>query len=103
MYRPQRPSEDRFSGPLNQSGELPGGDIVRLRLEAGLTAEVTLEPAHGFDVGSGPGQPRTATIHGGTAGVILDGRGRSLELPVDRKTCREAVVKWNRALEMYPE
>ena len=92
-----------FEGELRESGELRGGDIVRLRLEVGQTAQVILQPARGFDVGSGPGRTRSATIHGGTVGIVLDGRGRSLELPADRSSCRELVVKWNRAIEMYPE
>ncbi|MEI8017047.1 MAG: glutamate mutase L [Schlesneria sp.] len=92
-----------FEGGLQDSGELQGGEIVRLNLEVGQTAQVTLHPARGFDVGSGPGKMRSATVHGGTVGIILDGRGRPLELPSERTRCREFVVKWNRAVEMYPE
>jgi len=92
----------RFEGTLRAFGELPAGDLIRFPLAIGETAEIHLEPARGFDVGAGPGKPRTATIHGGTVGVILDGRGRSLELPNDRPTCRNAVLKWNRAMNMYP-
>ena len=92
-----------FKGTLSESGELLSGDVVRLPLDVDQTAEVYLEPASGFDVGAGLGKPRSATIHGGTVGVILDGRGRSLELPSDRNLCRETVMKWNRAVEMYPQ
>ena len=92
-----------FQGGLNASGNLKGGELARLSLPVEETAEVTLEPARGFDVGSGPGKPRTATIHGGTVGVILDGRGRALELPADRLNCREVIKSWNHAMNMYPE
>ena len=92
-----------FEGELQESGELRGGEVVRLRLGVGQTAQVILQPARGFDVGSGPGKARSATVHGGTVGIIVDGRGRSLELPEDRAKCRELVVKWNRAIDMYPE
>ncbi len=92
-----------FEGGLQESGELRGGEIVRLRLDVGQTAQVILQPARGFDVGSGPGKTRSATIHGGTVGIVLDGRGRPLELPLERTRCRELVVKWNRAIEMYPD
>ena len=92
-----------FEGELQESGELRGGEIIRLRLDVGQIAQVVLQPARGFDVGSGPGKMRSAMVHGGTVGIILDGRGRSLELPVDRTKCRELVVKWNRVIDMYPE
>ena len=93
----------KFSGALRDSGELRFGDLQRLRLGRGETAQVQLDPARGFDVGAGPGKPLTRAIHGGTAGVILDGRGRPLTLPSDRATCRETVRRWNKTLEMYPE
>ena len=93
----------KFSGALRDSGDLRFGDLQRLRLGRGETAQVQLDPARGFDVGAGPGKPLTATIHGGTSGVILDGRGRPLMLPSDRATCRETVRRWNKAMEMYAE
>ena len=92
----------RFQGILNSSGNLISGELVRLMLPVGQTAEVILEPIRGVDVGSGPGKPRTAIIHGGTVGVILDGRGRPLELPTDRTECRSVVTRWNRSIDLYP-
>lgn len=91
-----------FAGTLGDSGELRCGDLIRVRLDAGKTAEIHLQPSRGFDVGSGPGKDRTATVHGGTVGVILDGRGRPLELPNERAACRELLLKWNRSIDMYP-
>ena len=93
----------QFSSGLTESGLLHFGEILRIPLDVGQTAEVQLEPAKGFDIGEGPGKPRTATIHGGTVGVILDGRGRSLELPTDRTLCRQVVKSWNQSMGMYPE
>jgi hypothetical protein len=92
----------QLNGNLRTSGALQSGDVVRLPLGVAEFAEIHLEPARGFDVGAGLGKPRTATIYGGTVGVILDGRGRPLELSTDRSACREAVMKWNRAMAMYP-
>ena len=45
-----------FEGELQESGELRGGEIIRLRLDVGQIAQVVLQPARGFDVGSGPGR-----------------------------------------------
>lgn len=92
----------KLQGALTESGELRFGDLIRISLDPGQTAQIHLEPARQFDVGSGPGKPHTATVHGGTVGLILDGRGRPLILPSDRSTCRDAILKWNHAMEMYP-
>lgn len=98
----QRICRYKFQGNLHESGDLHFGELIRIRLAAGVTAEINLEPSREFDVGAGPGKARTATIHGGTVGVILDGRGRPLKLPTDRAACRESLVRWNRSVEMYP-
>ena len=57
----------------------------------------------GVDLGNGPGKSVTRTIKGGTVGVVLDGRGRPLQLPEDsgerRRAVRDAIV----ALDLYPD
>ena len=93
----------RFEGSLKDSGELKSGELIRFSLPAGETAEVHLDPVNGFDVGAGSGKPRKATVFGGAVGVILDGRGRPLELPSDRNICRKSLLKWNKAIDMYPD
>ncbi|MCA8997904.1 MAG: glutamate mutase L [Planctomycetaceae bacterium] len=68
-----------FTGAnLKESGEVQVGELKTLPLGIGETAEVRLEPARGFDLGAGPGQPLSATVRGGTVGILLDGRGRPL-------------------------
>lgn len=42
------------------------------------TLEIT--PEKSFDVGAGKGKPRTATVEGGTVGIIVDTRGRPFNL-----------------------
>jgi hypothetical protein len=90
-------------GGLNESGEMLYGDIRLFPLADDQTARITLEPARGFDVGAGSGKPLEREVRGGTVGLILDSRGRPLVLPEDQKACREAVTRWVRALELYPE
>lgn len=92
----------QFSGNLRQSGELRVGDLLRLPLGPHETARVVLQPTRGFDVGAGPGKAWEGEVHGGPVGVILDGRGRPLALPDDRRACQALVEQWNRAVEMYP-
>ena len=77
---------------------LGGGDLVRLELASGARAELSLHPARGVDVGAGPGREREVTVTGGEAGVVIDCRGRPIELPEDGETRREAIRSWLDAL-----
>jgi hypothetical protein len=59
-----------------------------------LRAEAAIQPAKGFDVGAGKGKPRTAAVTGGVVGVIIDARGRPLNLPADDGTRIRKLVEW---------
>jgi hypothetical protein len=61
-----------------------------------------ITPARGFDVGAGKGKELEATLEGGTVGVIIDGRGRPLQLPADKKERVRKLSEWNKALNIYP-
>ena len=84
------------------SGELKVGDLNRFPLGDGAEAELTLRPVRGWDVGAGPGQEIHATVRGGAAGLILDGRGRPISLPKDDGKRMERIGAWNNALGLYP-
>lgn len=88
-------------GALNERGELSCGDIRLFPLGIGETAHVAIEPARGFDVGSGPGKRVEREVRGGTVGLILDARGRPLVLPEDLADCREMQRRWLREFGMY--
>jgi uncharacterized protein (TIGR01319 family) len=93
----------RISGSgLNETGEIRVGEMRKIPLEAGKTATIRVEPARGFDCGAGPGKPIEKEIRGGTVGVILDGRGRPLELPADDTERRQQLAQWVRELDLYP-
>jgi len=81
---------------------LARGDLVRLPLAMGRTARAKLTPARGVDVGAGPGQPLACELQGGEAGLILDGRGRPIELPADARERVAALERWAAALDLYP-
>lgn len=86
---------------LNESGTMHFGDIKLLPLGLGETATVHVEPARHFDLGAGPGKKLEREVRGGTVGLILDARGRPLELPSDRTACRESTTRWVTALELF--
>jgi hypothetical protein len=79
------------------------GDIDRIPLRDDETATVIIEPTGDFDVGMGPGKRREATVWGGAAGIVIDARGRPLKLPEDFRQRREALLRWFKALNAYPE
>lgn len=101
-----KPGKDCFSyrisgKTLNTSGSLRCGELRLLALGEGETAEVAIEPASRFDVGAGPGKKIEREVRGGTVGLILDARGRPLELPEERGACRRMIAEWVAALDLY--
>ena len=62
-----------------------------------------MTPARGFDLGNGPGKSVTRNVRGGAAGIILDARGRKLELPEDPTERRQAVTRVVEASGMYDD
>jgi uncharacterized protein (TIGR01319 family) len=92
----------RLSGSgLNETGDVRVGEMRKIPLEPGQTATISVEPARGFDCGAGSGKPIDKEIRGGTVGVILDGRGRPLQLPEDESQCRKLLTTWVTALDLY--
>jgi hypothetical protein len=79
------------------------GEIKRLPLSGGEEVEAVISPAKGFDIGEEPGHRMEARVMGGIGGVILDGRGRPLQLPSDDGARRELLMEWFTELRMYPD
>jgi uncharacterized protein (TIGR01319 family) len=88
-------------GGQTQTGTLTCGEVLRLPLPPGTSAPARFTPHRGFDLGAGPGQPVEQPVQGGTVGLILDARGRPLELPADRTDCRRTVTDWVERLALY--
>ena len=77
------------------------GDLVRLPLETGQTKSAEIVPLQRrLNFGPGYGKPFTATVFGGPAGIILDGRGRSLEVPTDAAAREKMVLSWYDAFSL---
>jgi hypothetical protein len=75
--------------------------LALLPLAAGETAELTLEPGRQWDLGAGPGQALSASVRGGVVGLVLDARGRPIQLADDDRLGQ--VSAWQRALNLYGE
>jgi uncharacterized protein (TIGR01319 family) len=67
------------------------------------TAEVVVTPARGFDVGAGRGREVGRTVQGGVAGIIVDARGRPLQLPADAAQRAARLREWMAAMSIPTE
>jgi uncharacterized protein (TIGR01319 family) len=83
--------------------EVAYGEMARLPLAVDERVKVRLEPVRPFDLGQGKGQAFEAELEGGVAGVILDCRGRPLNLPQDETARVDALQRWLAALDIYPD
>ncbi|OYD14469.1 methylaspartate mutase [candidate division WOR-3 bacterium JGI_Cruoil_03_51_56] len=78
------------------------GDIATITLPVGESAHAVIQPERGFDVGADSGKVYETEVEGGLSGVIIDCRGRPLELPKDDRKRVEALNKWSSQLNAYP-
>ena len=88
-----------------QEESLLFGEIKVLALGEGEKAEVEITPARQFDLGEGKGQKITKEVTGGVVGLVIDARGRPLDLDGSKgkEPIGEVLSKWNRAFDAYPE
>ena len=79
------------------AGEIRMGQLVVLPLGQGSYGRLTLRPERGIDVGFGaPGKAGALRVAGGAVGLIIDARGRPLELPDDPAVRLELNDQWLR-------
>ena len=82
---------------------VPFGELRLYPLGVGEKARVTIQPERRLDMGAGRGQVVEAEVEGGVVGLVVDTRGRPLEVS-NTSTERVALLKkWFQALEVYPE
>jgi hypothetical protein len=70
------------------------GGLEILPLPSGQSARLSLQPLSRADAGLGPGRSGTVSVTGGALGVVIDARGRPLQLPSDPVRRRELIKKW---------
>ncbi|MCW5799401.1 MAG: glutamate mutase L [Nitrospira sp.] len=86
-----------------EKGTLAFGDLKLFSLTRDQQATVTLQPSKQVDLGEGPGQSFTRTVKGGVVGLMLDGRGRPLQLPTEQAARVAMLTKWYQAVGLYPK
>jgi uncharacterized protein (TIGR01319 family) len=91
------------SGREPARGALAFGEFRLFPLADGEEAVVTMTPARSVDLGAGRGVPVERRARGGVVGVVLDGRGRPLQLPTKAEERVRALKQWHAALNVYPD
>ena len=74
--------------------EINQGTLDVLALPSGQTGQLFLEPLHRTDVGFGPGRSGDIQVSGTQVGVVIDARGRPLQLSNENGRRREMLKKW---------
>jgi uncharacterized protein (TIGR01319 family) len=83
--------------------QLAFGELRLFALEPGMKANITLRPAKSVNLGTGAGAAMTREVMGGAVGLLLDGRGRPLQLPAEQSARVAALKKWFNAVGLYPQ
>jgi uncharacterized protein (TIGR01319 family) len=84
--------------------EVQYGTIQRIKLGENEVADVDVRPNSPFRISAqtGAGRRCTSKIEGGVVGVLIDARGRPIDLPQDDEARRKRLLEWFKALDAYP-
>ena len=82
--------------------EISCGELRLYPLGLGEKASIKLQPSRRFDLGDGHGTPIETEVMGGVVGLVIDTRGRPLEIPADSTQRVAQLTKWQEALDTYP-
>ena len=82
--------------------DVPYGELRLYPLSLGEKASLKLHPSRRFDVGAGSGNMVEAEAMGGVVGLVIDTRGRPLEIPTDTAQRVAQLTEWQTALDAYP-
>ena len=78
------------------------GDLIRIKVGY-EEVKATLTPGKSVDVGAGTGEQINTKIFGGQVGIIIDGRGRPLQIEKSSSKRISDLKKWSDAVDEYPE
>lgn len=94
--------EVHFSDKPTIAEEIPFGELRLYPLGLDEKASVKLHPSRRFDLGAGHRTPIETEAIGGVVGLVIDTRGRPLEIPTDSTRRLPQLTKWQAALDAYP-
>lgn len=101
--RPMLRLQARLPDGAGIDREITGGQLVHIPLQRETPMKATLTPLQKeLNVGAGPGKPLETTLQGGVVGIVIDTRGRPLQIPEDAAVRVPLLQKWVEALDEYP-
>lgn len=77
------------------------GQMKLIPLGVDETAEAVIIPNKGIDVGNGPGKEVKKKVTGGVVGLIIDTRGRPIEIPEKKEDRVKKLREWMLELKAY--
>lgn len=75
------------------------GSIQTIPLAIGQRARLLLDPLNRANIGFGPGRGTAIQVVGGPFGVVVDARGRPLELPANPNDRRNLLLQWEASFQ----
>ncbi|HET9912594.1 MAG TPA: glutamate mutase L [Anaerolineales bacterium] len=84
-----------YADGTDARAEVKFGGLEILPLPSGQTARLSLQPLRRADAGLGPGKSGVVPVTGGALGVVIDARGRPLQIPADPVRRRELMKRWS--------
>ena len=93
-----------YSDGKRTEDSLSLGEIKVFELKDGEKAEIEISPANKFDLGEGKGKKLVKELVGGVVGLVIDARGRPLDLDGSKgkEPMEKALSRWNGAFDAYP-
>ena len=79
------------------------GELKIIKLKENEEALVIINPSRNFDIGNGLGRSYEGRLMGGAVGIILDARGRPLQIHTNEEQRREQMSHWFKELSLYSE
>ncbi|MEN8241751.1 MAG: glutamate mutase L [Chloroflexota bacterium] len=73
------------------------GNIQSIPIPMGQRAKVFLDPLHRANIGLGPGRSTSMQVIGGLFGLVVDARGRPINLPSQDEARHKLLLKWQGA------
>ena len=83
-----------YDGGRELNVEAHYGEIEVWPLLDGQRATLEIHPSRRIDIGMGPGQGGKVEVLGGLVGLVVDARGRPLQLPSNPDRRRRTLNRW---------
>jgi len=81
--------------------EVSFGQVLVIPLLEDERAQLNLKPKSGLDVGAGSGKEMQVEVAGGVVGIIIDARGRPLQIPKNDDQRVRKLQEWSAELDVY--